>query len=268
MLQGIIRKPEEKMYWTQDAKLHIPFFGRVISKNRYADIKKNLHFMNNDTYNADTHPNPKLHKIWPILLDLNSKFSRFYTPERDISIDESLMLYKGRLAWKQYIPQKRARFGVKFYNLCESSSGYLYKFLIYTGKSTVLDDKYKHMPVSSQIVLTLADSLLDKGYCLTTDRFYSSPQLADHLITCNTDFYGTVCTNRREMPPAIHMQKLKKGETMAYQRGKLMVMKWQDKQSVALLSTVHNPAMVTTVTHAGKSVVKPQVIVNYNDTMI
>ncbi|XP_023219038.1 piggyBac transposable element-derived protein 4-like [Centruroides sculpturatus] len=267
ILQGIIKKPEERMYWTKDAKLHTPFFGRVISRNRFRNIKKNLHFISNDSYNPDTHPNPKLHKIWPIIVDLNSKFSRFYIPERDISIDESLLLYKGRLSWKQFIPQKRSRFGVKFYNLCESSSGYLYKFLIYTGKSTTLDDKYKNMPVSSLIVLTLIDSLLDKGYCLTTDRFYSSPQLADYLVTCKTDFYGTVRTIRREIPPVIHRQKLKKGETIAFQRGKLMVMKWQDKRSVALLSTVHNPAMVTTRTHAGKSVVKPQVIVDYNDTM-
>ncbi|XP_023226152.1 piggyBac transposable element-derived protein 4-like, partial [Centruroides sculpturatus] len=245
------------MYWTKDAKLHILFFGRVISKNRFRDIKRNLHFINNDTYNPDTHPNPKVHKIWLIIVDLNSKFLRFYIPERDISIDESLLLYKGRLS----------RFGVKFCKLCESLSGYLYKFLIYTGKSTTLDDKYKNMPVSSLIVLTLIDSLLDKGYCLTTDRFYSLPQLADYLVTCKTDFYGTVRTIRREILPVIHRQKLEKGETITFQRSKLMVMKWQDKQSVALLSTVYNPAMVTTRTHAGKSVVKPQLIVDYNDTM-
>ncbi|XP_044265956.1 piggyBac transposable element-derived protein 4-like [Tribolium madens] len=61
---------------------------------------------------------------------LNGKFSQFYIPERDVTIDENLMLYKGRLGWKQYIPLKRARLGIKFYLLCESSSGYLFSCII------------------------------------------------------------------------------------------------------------------------------------------
>jgi len=44
---------------------------------------------------------------------------------RDISVDESLMLWKGQLGFRQYIPIKRARFGIKSYELCESGSGYI-----------------------------------------------------------------------------------------------------------------------------------------------
>lgn len=35
-----------------------------------------------------------------------------YIPKCDISIDESLMAFKGRLSWKQFISTKRARFGL------------------------------------------------------------------------------------------------------------------------------------------------------------
>ncbi|XP_067121649.1 piggyBac transposable element-derived protein 4-like [Centruroides vittatus] len=267
ILQGIIHKPDERMYWTTNETLSTPSFRRLMSRNRFLAIKQNLHFTDNQNYNPRTHPNPKLNKIWPIVQNLCSKFSRLYVPERDIVVDESLMLFKGRLSWRQYMPLKRSRFGVKFYMLCESSSGYLYNFIIYTGKNTVFNNKYKDMPVTSKIVLSLADSLLGKGYCLTTDNFYSSPHLADYLVTCQTDFYGTVRTNRQQVPAEIRNKKLKKGETVAMQRGKVMIMKWQDKRAVTLLSTVHNPAMVSKTTHAGKIVIKPQVVVDYNDTM-
>ena len=83
-----------------------------------------------------------------------------YTMERDVTIDESLILHKGRLGWIQYIPLKRARFGIKFYLLCESKSGY--DMIIYTGKGTKMNKKYEHLPISSQIVTTLLDSLLGK----------------------------------------------------------------------------------------------------------
>ncbi|KAG8239416.1 hypothetical protein J437_LFUL017946 [Ladona fulva] len=104
-----------------------------------------------------------------------------YTPERDI--DESLMLYKGRLGWVQYIPLKRARFGVKTFLLVESKSGYIWSSMIYTGKGMIPDANHKDFPVSSQVVLSLIQRFLDKGYCLTTDNYDTSPKLADILIS-------------------------------------------------------------------------------------
>jgi len=37
-----------------------------------------------------------------------------------------------------YIPIKRSRFGVKLFELCESSSGYIFRFRIYVGKDNLL----------------------------------------------------------------------------------------------------------------------------------
>ena len=51
---------------------------------------------------------------------LINKFSTVYIPTQNIAIDESLLLWKGRLSMKQYIPMKRATFGIKSYALCES----------------------------------------------------------------------------------------------------------------------------------------------------
>ena len=39
----------------------------------------------------------------------------------------------GQLVFKQYIPLKRVRFGIKIIILCEQS-GYTYRFHIYAGK--------------------------------------------------------------------------------------------------------------------------------------
>ncbi|XP_035208278.1 piggyBac transposable element-derived protein 4-like [Stegodyphus dumicola] len=240
ILQGIIRKPEIRMYWSKVEIFQSPIFPKLLSFRRYSEIKRYLHFSNNETYDAEIHPHPKLNKIWPVFDHINKKCSSLYTPERDIRIDESLLLYKGRMKWKQYIPLKRARFGIKMYLLCESKTGYLYSSIIYTGKGTNLSDAYREMPVSTQVVLSLIEPLLDKGYCLTTDNFYTSPQLADFLVKRQTDTYGTLKSTRKEVPSEIRNKKLKKGDVIAFQRGKVMAMKWKDKKDVCLLSTIHN----------------------------
>ena len=71
-----------------------------------------------------------------------TNFQCTYVPERDVSVDESLMAYKGRLSWIQFIASRRARFGIKFYMLCESSTGYIWNAVIYTGKGTKFNPRY------------------------------------------------------------------------------------------------------------------------------
>ncbi|XP_063219730.1 piggyBac transposable element-derived protein 4 [Bacillus rossius redtenbacheri] len=264
--QSIVKKPTYQMYWAKNPIFDTPFFRKTMPFRRFVQLKQFLHFVDNESYDAATHPNPKLNKIWPIYIHLQNKFSELYTPEKDVTVDESLMLYKGRLGWKQYLPLKRARFGIKSFMLCESSSGYVYSFVIYTGRGTNFDDEYKGLPMSSQVVMSLVKPLLGKGYCVITDNFYTSPQLSDMLLSHRTDSYGTVKTTRKEMPPELRKQKLPKGSVIAFQRGKLLGLKWMDKKPVTMLSTIHNSEMKS-VTIYGQQHIKPQVVLDYNSTV-
>ena len=49
------------------------------------------------------------------------KFKSMYTLDKHIAVDEELLLWKGRLGFKQYIPNKRGRFGIKIFSVCEVS---------------------------------------------------------------------------------------------------------------------------------------------------
>ncbi|KAM5191663.1 LOW QUALITY PROTEIN: piggyBac transposable element-derived protein 4-like [Mantella aurantiaca] len=126
ILQGVVKKPLQKWYWSTNKLLETPFFGTVMTEYRFSLIMKCLHFSNNQEFDETTHPTPKLRKIWEVFQMVVKNFQQTYVPERDISIDESLMAYKGRLSWIQYIASKRARFGIKSYMLCESSTGYIW----------------------------------------------------------------------------------------------------------------------------------------------
>ncbi|XP_044147115.1 piggyBac transposable element-derived protein 4-like [Bufo gargarizans] len=239
ILQGVNGKPLQKWYWTTNMLLATPLFGTVMSEYWFSLIIKYFHFTNNEEFDERT-----------------------YVTERDVSVDKSLMACKGRLSWIQYIASKREWFGIKSYMLCESST-----LVIYTGNRTKFNPRYSVYGMATSSVLTLLEPLLNQGYCVTTDNFYTSPELYEVLLQNKTNAYGTVRPNRCDMPFMFAKNKLKIGEMVAWQKGKMMAMRWQDKKDVCLMSTVHNTSTAMVHTKGGKDVLKPQVVIDYNYTV-
>ena len=71
-------------------------------------------------------------KVRTIVNMIRERFNSVYYPPENLTIDESLVLYKGRLLFKQYIKSKRSRFGIKMFELA-TASGILLDFIIYQG---------------------------------------------------------------------------------------------------------------------------------------
>ena len=67
-------------------------------------------------------------------------------------IDESLILFKGRLKFKQYIPSKRHRFGIKMYVLCDCETGIVLNLCIHTGSDIDNITKKHHLGLSGSVV--------------------------------------------------------------------------------------------------------------------
>ncbi|GBO11269.1 PiggyBac transposable element-derived protein 4 [Araneus ventricosus] len=236
-----------------------------MNEKRYSLIMKFLHFQSSNDSEDESPSNNKLKKIGEFHSMLMQRFQSTYIPKQEISIDESLIGYKGRLGWKQYIPTKRSRFGVKLFQLCESESGYIWNSIIYTGQGTTFHEDYG---VSTKSVMTLIHELKNKGYTLTTDKYYTSPELAEILIKCKTDIYGTLRANRKGLPPLIKSSKVKKGEVLAFRKGKICLLKWTNKKPILMPSTLHSTSMVTVESKKSKSSkLKPAVVADYNNTM-
>ena len=97
---------------------------------------------------------------------IKDRCCRVYSPGKCLSMDKSLVLFKGRLSFKQYISSKRARFGIKLYQLC-TSNGILLDFLVYHGNLapglTIMEDGSL---ITERIPVTLMQKYLQKGYHL------------------------------------------------------------------------------------------------------
>ena len=56
-------------------------------------------------------------------------------------------------------------------------------------------------------MLTLGTPILDKGYDVCTDQFYTSPELAEELLKHTTKITGTVQSNRPKMRAEVKGKK-------------------------------------------------------------
>ena len=113
-----------------------------------------------------------------------------------MAIDESVIAFKGRVTFRQYLKGKLTPWGIKAFVLADSVSGYLYKVAICYGRATELVGP--ELPHTARVVLTLVDGLEDKGYDIYLDRFYNSPLIATELkrkgITVTGISMSTSCT--------------------------------------------------------------------------
>ena len=59
-------------------------------------------------------------------------------PSALLAVDETLYPYRGHIGFKQYNPQKPAKYGLLYRSLCDSTVTYTYFSLAYAGKQEVV----------------------------------------------------------------------------------------------------------------------------------
>lgn len=254
---GLDQKPTLRDYYSKKVlyESDIPKLSGI-SRNRFEAL---LHFVHiSDNENCPT--GDRLYKISPLVQMLNRKFQHMCSPKEKVCIDETMVPFRGRLSFLQYIPGKRHKYGVKLFKLCVDG-GYTYAVKIYGGgDGAQKSDK----PLASRVVMELMEPLLNTGRTLYTDNFYTSVSLAHELNNKRTHLVGTLRQNRKLNPKGVTSAKLKKGE-MKMQKSytKVIVGKWKDKRDVLFLTTRAVPEMVEVITKRGP-VSKPSAIVDYN----
>ena len=217
LLMGIVRKPEIAQYWSTNPLLKGSIFNSVMPRNRFQSILQFLHFADNSQFDPNDPDRDRLYKVRPVVEYLVNKFRTVYIPEDRISIDKELLLWKGNLAFKQYIPMKRARFGIKMFSLCETS-GYLWNSFVYLGKEPNRNgddpDPVRRLGKSGAVIPRLMGTLLNKGYRLYVDNWYTSQVLFNYLHENNTAACGTARKNGIKLPKFSQMPHLQKESTV------------------------------------------------------
>ena len=59
------------------------------------------------------------------------KLAKPFIPYEFVTVDETLVPFRGRCSFKRYMPSKHAKYGLKFWCLCDASTGYCLKMKQY-----------------------------------------------------------------------------------------------------------------------------------------
>ena len=103
---GINKSSQYRMYWSTSEILHIPLYPSIMSRNRFSSILRFLHVSNNQMPRTASAKQDKLAKVRPLIAVLVPKFLNLYNPSQNLSPDESMLKFKGRLSFVEYMPRK------------------------------------------------------------------------------------------------------------------------------------------------------------------
>ncbi|XP_046671370.1 piggyBac transposable element-derived protein 4-like [Homalodisca vitripennis] len=254
---GTIRLNRLQDYWKTDFLFNMPVFRSYMSRDRFLSILRCLHFY------GSTQQNDPLEKVRYLVEFFNNKMREIYYPQKELSLGEALVLWRGRLYFRQYIKGKRHKYGIRLYTLTEHQ-GLILKFAVYTGRD---DKSIGGKGHTEKVVLYLLKDYLNKGHAVYMDNFYNSYQLASKLLANDTYCTGTLRANRKHIPDVVKSTVLHKGESIARYSNGVMCAKWKNQREVMYISTEFDNEQVEFVGKGDQKKSKPHAIVKYNSHM-
>ena len=99
--------------------------------------------------------------------------SKYYSPNESHSLDNSMVLWRGRLIFRQYIKNKRHKYRVKPYGLIESTDIILRTSIC---SSVSCPDPHDLGQTDALVMCPLTD-FIGKGYTVYADKYYYSVRL-------------------------------------------------------------------------------------------
>ncbi|CAG9568339.1 unnamed protein product [Danaus chrysippus] len=235
---GYNTRPAWRDHYSSAPDLNNALICKTLPRDRFAIILSHLHC--NDSSKMPSGCKDKLYKIRPMIDALNKKFEMVYHGTRELSVDESMIKFKGRSVLKQYLPMKPIKRGYKLWCLADQR-GYIKKFQIYQGKDEELNTKFTGYGLGEKVVLELTEQDWSKGKVVYFDNFFTSVALLEKLKTENTYACGTIRSNRKGLPGnMLADSQLKRGDSdHRFSNLDIGYWKWKDNKMVHLVSNFH-----------------------------
>jgi len=250
LLMGIVRLPDMKGHWKKNV-FYQTFIPKIMGNNEFELIHRFFHLP------EENNPRNKLNLISLTLEYLQNKWNNLYKPLQSLTLDETIIPFKGRTYLKQYEPKKPYKWGIKAFALAEAISGYMLKFKIYEGKNTIK---------AKDAVINLLQDFRNKNHLVYFDSYYSSTSLLIKLAKKNIWGTCTIIENRKGLPrhEYISNKNMNDGDTQEFHYNKqLLNLRWKDKKVVNIITTVHSN-LSTKIKTKYDTKLKPIAIQEYN----
>ena len=176
------------------------------------------------------------------------------------TIDETLQKFRGSCRFRQYMPSKPGRYGIKYLILADDENHYCYNAITYLGK----EGDAPAVNLGAQVVKNLIEPIKGANHNVTCDRYFTSVDLFEELYNDNLAAVGTVMPSRKHLPLSLLPKQTRGrevGSSLFAFKDNLTMVSWHPKRSkfVLLLSSLHHNSNIA---ESGK----PEIVEFYNKT--
>ena len=199
-LMGLVHLPAIEDYWKNDPYFHYHPIASRISRDRFRDISRYLHFTNNTRLACRGETGyDRLGKVRPVIECVQKAMREAYIPSRDIVVDEAMIPFQGRSSLKQFMPMKPVKRGIKVWCLADSSNGFVANFEVYTGRGEDVPEDAE-TTLGARVVISLTKHLKGKNHHVYCDNFFTSPYLFVKLHKQGFYANGTLRLSTKGLP--------------------------------------------------------------------
>lgn len=281
---SIVRMPRIKMYW--QAKTRIPWIADKMTRDRFYKLRSNLKVVDDNRVSDEERRRDRVWKVRPMLEEIRHRCTELPKPT-SVSIDESMIPFRGHVSIRQHVPGKPFLDGLKMFVLA-SPSGMVLDFEIFQTKDLLISviDQLGVKPDRNTITVGEAAVLrfvrsVENGTSIFFDRYFTSANLLCDLHDRGLRGTGTI---KKNMVPKEAKAKLKSEATLRRQGrgasdcqvrsdGKFAITAWYDKKMILLGSnefSVNEEDECRRWCKAQRShilVKRPRVVREYNNAM-
>ncbi|XP_066253838.1 piggyBac transposable element-derived protein 4-like [Euwallacea similis] len=152
--------------------------------------------------------------------------------------------FRGRCSFKQYIPSKPAKYGIKMFVLVDAKTQYTFNLEPYVGCQP--EGPYKQNNSTENIVLRLVYPVERTNRNITAENWFSSVSLVKKLLTeKRLTYVGTMRKNKREIPVEFLPKKERKEYTSLFGFQDLIIVSYCSKKNKSkYLITCYNKTKI------------------------
>jgi hypothetical protein len=264
ILLGVWRSNNENLseLWASDTGRAT--FRATMTLSRFQELLRSIRFDDQQTREErrKTDKLAPIRDLWEMLL---FQLERQYRPSAYLTIDEQLLGTRGRCSFKQYIPSKPSKYGIKINWICDNANSYPLKGEIYVGRQPNADpEESAKFNQPQQLVKRLVNPWKQSGRNITCDNYFTSVPLALDLLALRTTLVGTMRKNKADIPPQLQASRGRAVNSSLFGfTDQMTLVSYVPKKnrSVILLSTMHHD---NAISQSNSS--KPEMILMYNHT--
>lgn len=266
-LAGLLKSGRQNIsqMWDNSKGTGVEAIYLTMSKSRFQFLMRCLRF--DDI--TDRAQRRKLDKLAPIreIFDYTvNNFQKAYNPSSYVTIDEQLIAFRGKCSFRQYIPSKPAKYGIKIFALVDTKNAYAYNLEIYAG--TQPEGPFQTTWSGADVVKRMIKPIDKTSRNITVDNWFTSVPLALELLEKHRlTLVGTLRKNKKEIPKEFLLTKGKQinDSLFGFHKKGCTIVSYMPKKNkvVLLISTMHNDNSIDEETGDQQ---KPEIVTFYNHT--